>query len=101
MAGAIARIIAPASSVLHAPRGVAERCRQAVQYAVSPDAPGYSVVSWVDYWVTLSDESAPTDVSLPYPPTRVSYDEVGGKCPRLVAEHRALPILVPQCRDGL
>ena len=35
----------------HAPRGVAERRRQAVQYAVSQDAPRYRVVSWVDFRV--------------------------------------------------
>jgi hypothetical protein len=101
MAGAIARIIAPASSVLHAPRGVAERRRQAVQYAASPDAPGYSMVSWVDYWVTLTNESAPTDVPQPYLPARVGDDEVEGKCPRLVAANRALLILAPQCRATL
>jgi hypothetical protein len=56
MAGAIARIDgiypAPASHELPRPHvGVAERRRQAVQYAVSQDAPRLRVVSWADFRV--------------------------------------------------
>ena len=60
MAGAIARIMVytlrPHRLSFHAPRGVAERRRQAVQYAASPDAPRYRVVSWVDFRVSLAVE---------------------------------------------
>src|SRR5690348_8914655 len=58
MAGAIARIdgiypapVSPARPRLHV--GMAERRRQAVQYAVSQDAPRYHVVSWADFRVSL------------------------------------------------
>ena len=56
MAGAIARVYGypgariACSSTSHV--GVAERRRQAVQYAASPDAPGYCEVSWVDFRVS-------------------------------------------------
>ena len=46
----------PHRLLFHAPRGVAERRRQAVQYAVSQDAPGSRAVSWADFRVSPTVE---------------------------------------------
>ena len=46
----------PHRLLFHAPRGVAERRRQAVQYAVSQDAPGSRTVSWADFRVSRTVE---------------------------------------------